>query len=323
MSTNSSASDHDGGIKPKLLLTGATGFVGGALLDRLRGTEPIRCLVRDSAKLDESPESDVEVVEADLSDPSSLDAAFDGIEQAYYLVHSMEDGHSGGFADRDREAVENFVEASNKAGLKRVIYLGGVDNSEEESEHIESRHEVEKILEEGDADLVALRASMVIGAHSDSFLTLVQLVDRLPVLAMPSWREKRSQPVAIDDVLAALDAARTVEPGAYDIAGPDVLRFEELTEGVSELLGKKPRSFPLPFSNSKLEGLVASAVVDADKDLLMPLMAGLHADMVAEPNSLESVFGVKPTPFADAARQALEVLAAEGEVDEVAPAGRA
>ncbi|CAN5392882.1 NAD(P)H-binding protein [soil metagenome] len=318
VSTTSSSSDHDGGIKPKLLLTGATGFVGGAVLDHFRGTEPIRCLVRDASKLDESPSSGVEVAEADLSDPESLEAAFDGIEQAYYLVHSMEAGTADDFAERDREAAQNFVDAGEKAGLKRSIYLGGVTNSGEESEHIESRNEVEQILEDGPADLVALRASMVIGAHSDSFLTLVQLVDRLPVLALPTWKTKLSQPVAIADVVAALHAARTVEPGTYDIGGPEVLTFEELTEIVSGLLGQKHRSFPLPFSNSKLEALVASAVVDADRDLLAPLMAGLHSNLIADDNRLASVFGVEPTPFKEAAHSALEELAAAGEIDEAA-----
>jgi uncharacterized protein YbjT (DUF2867 family) len=298
--------DHHAQSGPKLLLTGATGFVGGEMLKRLRGEEPVRCLVRDASRLEGG--DGVEVVEADLSDRGSLDAAFKDIECAYYLVHSMEAGTADDFADRDREAAENFVAAGKEAGVRRAVYLGGVTSSGEASEHIKSRNEVEEILEQGFPEFVALRASMVVGARSDSFLTLVQLVDRLPVLAMPNWRDKLSQPVAIDDVTGALIAALDIHPGVYDIGGPDILTFEELTEVVSELLGQEHRSFPLPFSSSKLEGLLASAIVDADRDLLTPLMAGLHSNLVADQNCLRRVFEIEPTPFETAARKAIEQL---------------
>jgi uncharacterized protein YbjT (DUF2867 family) len=289
-----------------LLLTGATGFVGGELLSALRSRERVRCLVRDASKLQDA--EGLETVEADLGEPDSLEPALEGVREVYYLVHSMEPGVEGGFAERDRQAAQNFCEIAGRCGVHRTIYLGGVTGSGEQSEHLSSRNEVEEILRECSDEFVALRASMIVGAGSDSFGTLVQLVDRLPALLFPTWRERRVQPVAIEDVVAALVAARDVPPGTYEVAGPDVLTLEEMTKIVAELLGEEHRSLSLPFSNSKLEAAAASAVVDADRELLEPLLEGLHEDLLVEKNALEDVFGVEPTAFVEAARAALKTM---------------
>ena len=289
-----------------LLLTGATGFVGGELLRALRSGERVRCLVRDASKLQDS--DGLDTVEADLGEPDSLEPALEGVREVYYLVHSMEPGVEGGFAEQDRQAAENFCDIAGRCGVQRTIYLGGVTGSGEQSEHLSSRGEVEDILRECSEEFVALRASMIVGAASASFGTLVQLVDRLPALLLPTWREHRVQPVAIEDVVAALVAARDVPPGAYEIAGPDILTFEEMTEVVAELLGQAHRSLSLPFSSSKIEATAASAVVDADRELLEPLLEGLHEDLLVENNALQAVLGVEPTPFVDAARSALEAM---------------
>ena len=287
-----------------LLLTGATGFVGGHLLAGLLEAGPVRCLVRDGSKL--FRDRGVQAIQADLLEQESLRPALEGMEEVYYLVHSMEPGVGDGFADQDRRAAENFAAIAAECGIRRTIYLGGVQATEGSSEHIESRNEVEQLLAGAGEEFVALRASMIVGAGSASFKTLVQLVSRLPVMPLPSWRERRSQPVAIADVVAALVAARDVEPGVYEIAGPDLLTFERMTEVVAKLLETEHRSFALPFSSSALESRAAGAVVDADQELLEPLMAGLHSDLVVEENALEPVFGVIPTPFAEAARVAIE-----------------
>ncbi len=294
---------------PTLLLTGATGFVGGELLRALRDQVQMRLLVRDPSGMDLP-----NVVQADLSDRNSLEAALEGMEEAYYLVHSMEPGATGGFAEADRDAATNFAAVASSCGLRRTIYMGGVVDEEGESEHLDSRREVEQILAEAAPELVVLRASMIVGAASGSFRSLVQLVDRMPVLLLPNWRDRRSQPVAIEDVVSALIAARDVEPGVYNVAGPDEISFERMTEVVAELLGQRHRSIPMPFSNSKLEGAAASVVADADSELLQPLMAGLHSNLIVTDNSLAKVFGVEPTSFEDAARAAIMAM------EEVEPA---
>ncbi len=288
----------------KILITGATGFVGGELLERLRSREAVRVLVRDAAKLEDG--EGIDVVEGDMDDSAAVERACADVSVAYYLVHSMEPGTDDGFAERDRELARTFCEAAERAGVDRIVYLGGVDPGGETSEHLESRHEVEELLGAGDAELVVLRASMIVGARSDSFRTLAQIVRRLPVLALPTWRETRTQPVAIADVVAALDHARTVTPGTYDVAGPDELTIAAMVERIGELdSGTPPRSFRLPISSARLEGAAAALVTDADREVLQPLMAGLHEDLVVTDNALESVFGVTPTPFDEAAAAAL------------------
>lgn len=294
-------------LPPTLLLTGATGFVGGELLRGLRDRVQMRLLVRDPSRIDLP-----NVVQADLSDRGSLRAALEGMEEAYYLVHSMEPGASGGFAEADREAARNFAAVGAQCGLRRTIYLGGVVDEDGDSEHLDSRREVEEILTGSAPELVVLRASMIVGAASGSFRSLVQLVDRMPVLLLPNWRERRSQPVGIEDVVSALIAAREVEPGTYEIAGPDEITFERMTEVVAEVLGQRHRSLSMPFSNSKLEGAAASVIADADSELLQPLMAGLHSNLLVEDNALRNVFGIEPTPFGEAARLA---IAGMGEID--------
>ncbi len=286
--------------KATILLTGATGFVGGELLARLGEGSPLRCLVRDASRLHSGAES----VEADLSDAGSLRPALEKIEEVFYLVHSMEPG-ADGFAERDREAAENYARVAAECGVRRTIYLGGIAPGDGQSEHLDSRLEVERVLAEATPEFVGLRTSMIVGARSASFRTLVQLVDRLPVLALPSWRDTCTQPIAISDVVACLDAARSVPPGTYDVAGPDTLSLEAITEVVSDLLGQSRRSFPLPFTSSRLEAALSAAVTGEDRELLEPLMAGLQLDLLTSDNAAKSVFGVDPTPFRNAAADAI------------------
>lgn len=290
------------------LITGATGFVGRHLLAELEGTVPVRCLVRDPDNLDERP--GVEVVAADLADRDDLRSALAGVDCAYYLVHSMEAGGDDDFAERDRRLATNLAQEAGRAGVRRLVYLGGIAAEGDSSEHLDSRHEVEDILAGFGGEFVALRAAMIVGAGSASFDALAQIVERLPVLALPTWRDRLCQPVAIDDVIAALAASRTVAPGTYEVGGPDRLTFAAMTERIAELQGRTPRSIPLPFTNSRLEGAAAALVTSQDRELLTPLMAGLDADLVVDDNALPTVFDVRPTPFAEAAAKALGVTAA-------------
>jgi uncharacterized protein YbjT (DUF2867 family) len=249
-------------------------------------------------------------VEADLSDPRSLATALEGMDEVYYLVHSMEPGGGQGFAERDRVAAENYVGVALEAGVRRTIYLGGIGSDDEPSEHLASRREVERILGGAGPELVVLRASMIVGAGSASFGTLARIVSRMPVLAMPSWRNRVTQPIAIADVVACLIEARNVEPGTYEIAGPDTFTFEEMTKVIADLLGETHRSVPLPFSDSRLEAAAASLVTGEERALLEPLMAGLDGDLTVRGTSVRDVFGVEPIPFADAAREAIDAMRA-------------
>ena len=292
--------------RASVLLTGASGFVGGALLPALADLGSLRCLVRDATRLEKGVRS--LAVEADLSDADSLVPALEGMDEVYYLVHSMEPGGGESFSDRDRVAAENYARMAIKAGVKRTIYLGGVGADDEESEHLGSRREVEGILEDSSPEFVALRASMIVGAGSASFGTLVRIVSRLPVLALPTWRNRKTQPVAIDDVVACLVRARDVEPGIYELGGADTLTFEEMTEVIADLLGDKHRSIGLPFSSSLLEAAAASVVTGEDRELLEPLMAGLDGDLLVHHNAVRDVFGVEPTPFAKAAAAAIALM---------------
>jgi uncharacterized protein YbjT (DUF2867 family) len=294
-----------------VLVTGATGYIGSQLLERLGGEDVrLRALVRDASRF-EAPEGvEVQTVEADLFDADSLAPALQGVDIAYYLVHSM-DG-SGDLAEQDREAATNYVRAATEAGVRRTIYMGavGYDPDGGSSEHLNSRHEVEEILcDEGTPETVVVRASMVVGAGSGSFKTLVQMVDRLPVLATAPWRDARSQPIGIEDVLSCLVAARTVDPGRYEIAGADELTVEELMREIARQLDKPYHAVPVPITVPKIEGAIASVVADEDRGLITSLLEGLGDDLVVERNDAGPVFGVTPASFPDAAAEAIHQIA--------------
>ena len=305
-------SSRPGNDSGAVLLTGATGYIGGKLLAELLDQQVVlRALVRDAARLPQAvTDRALEVVTADLADEVTLHEALEGVDQAFYLVHSMEPGVAGGFAERDRSAAQNYAKCASAAGVRRTIYLGGVSPEGAASEHLASRREVEDILATATPEFVGIRASMIVGGGSGSFRTLVQIVDRLPVLPLPSWRDRHTQPIAVADVVRCLALARTVEPGVYEIAGDEAPSFEEMTRVVAEALGRPHRSFPLPVSDARVESAAAAVVSDADRELLEPLMAGLHEDLLVRRNAIREVFGIEPIPFGEAVRVALEEMRA-------------
>src|SRR6185369_364936 len=190
----------------RVLLTGATGYIGGRLLRRFeqRG-RPVRCLVRQPARLGPT-HSTTDVVQGDCLDERTFDRALTGIDTAYYLVHSMAAGRD--FAEADRRAAENFGRAAARAGVRRIVYLGGlVDPTASRSRHLESRAETGDALRAGGVPVVEFRAGVVVGAGSLSFKMIQALVERLPVMICPRWIATLTQPIAIDDVLAYLEAA--------------------------------------------------------------------------------------------------------------------
>src|SRR4051812_31343034 len=201
--------------RPSILLTGGSGYVGGRLIPLLekQGVR-LRCLARSPEKMRSRVQPGTEVVQGDVLDPASLDRALQGVQTAYYLVHLM--SGSKDFEREDRQAATNFAQAATKAGVQRIVYLGGLgdDADPKLSPHLRSRHEVGELLRASGVETVEFRASLVIGTGSLSFALVKALTDRLPVMLCPRWLTPPTQPVAVDDVLAYLLAARALPPGA-------------------------------------------------------------------------------------------------------------
>jgi uncharacterized protein YbjT (DUF2867 family) len=207
----------------RVLLSGATGYVGGRLLRKLEESgRPVRCMVRRPETLSGRATEQTEIVYGDVLEPDCLEEAFAGVTAAYYLVHSM--AASGPFAGADRRGAENFAAAARESGVSRIVYLGGLGAEDDLSTHLESRHEVGRILRESGVPTIEFRASVVIGSGSASFEIVRSLVDRSPVLLIPRWVVSRTQPIAVEDVLAYLLAALDLEleeSRLFEIGGPD------------------------------------------------------------------------------------------------------
>ena len=292
------------------LIAGATGYVGSlltkALVDQGR---PVRALARRPPAVE--PGRMVEIVRGDVVNDEGLDAALEGCDVAYYLVHSMEAGTTS-FEARDRVAAENFVAACRRMGVDRVVYLGGIHPSGPLSPHMRSRLEVERILMEGLPAATGLRASIVIGAGSPSFRLMVRLIERIPVLPLPPWRDVRTQPVAEPDVIECLVRTPLIAAAAgrsIDIVGPDVLSYSEILRGIAAELGIDRPEVELPIFTPPAFAAVASRIAGADVDLVRGLMGSLGSDVLPRSEraaqEIEDLYNVRPLPFVRAVRRAL------------------
>src|SRR5947209_89410 len=215
--------------RPLILLTGGSGYVGGRLIPLLeqQGVR-LRCLARSPEKMRSRVQPGTEIVPGDVLDPASLDRALRGVHTAYYLVHLM--SGSKDFEKEDRQAATNFAQTAKNAGVRRIIYLGGLgdDADPKLSPHLRSRHEVGKILRDSGVETLEFRASLVIGTGSLSFDRVKSLTDRLPVMLCPRWLTTPTQPIAVDDVLAYLLAGKDSPPGescVFEISSPDVTTY--------------------------------------------------------------------------------------------------
>jgi uncharacterized protein YbjT (DUF2867 family) len=296
---------------PPVLITGASGYVGAGLISRLqRGGVDVRAFARDPARVEAAGVTGVPVVTGDAVTGAGLDEALDGVEVAYFLIHSMEAGANGSFASLERRAAEQFVEAAARAGTRRVVYLGGlVPSGAAASPHLSSRLEVERTLLAGTPEAVALRASIVIGARSRSFRFLVRLVERLPVMALPAWRENRTAPIDGRDVLTFLERAGTSEaidgPVSLDIAGPEVVSYAQLIERIRDAMLLHRPTISLGFSLTPVASIVAAAIAGEDHGLIGPLMGGLETDLLPRDDRAAPLLGVRLHSFDAAVERAL------------------
>lgn len=291
----------------RLLVAGATGFIGGRLARALRPEHEVRCLVRDRSRATELEAAGCEVVEGDALDAASLGGIADGIDVAYYLIHSMGRGGDAGYAERDARAASNFAEALTAAGVSRCIYLGGLGRPK--SEHLRSRHETAQVLSRHGPPLTYFRAGMVVGAASESFRTLRALVERLPVMIAPGWLRTPTQPIAAADAIAYLAQAPEVQASAgreIEIGGPDVLAYGEMLDRMADALGirRRPR-VPVPILTPWLSSLWIGLVTPVDAGVARPLVEGLSTKTVVEDRSGMDLFGIEPVSFDAALREAL------------------
>jgi uncharacterized protein YbjT (DUF2867 family) len=241
----------------RVLLTGATGYVGGRLLRKLEESGlAVRCMVRRPEALSGRAAEQTEIVQGDVLEPASLQESLAGVTVAYYLVHSM--AASEPFAGADRRGAENFAAAARESGVGRIVYLGGLGADQDLSTHLESRHEVGRILRESGVPTIEFRASVVIGSGSVSFEIVRGLVDRSPLLLMPRWVVSRTQPIGIEDVLAYLLAALTVEleeSRLFEIGGPDRVAYADLMREYARQVGLRRAVIRVPFATPRISGL--------------------------------------------------------------------
>ena len=299
----------DGESGPPILLTGGSGYVGGRLIPLLeRGGVRLRCLARDVEKLRPRVRPGTEVVPGDVLDPASLDLALRGVETAYYLVHLM--SGSGDFEEQDRRAAANFADASRRAGVRRIIYLGGLgdDSGPELSPHLRSRHEVGRLLRESGVETVEFRAGMVVGAGSTSYQLMKALTDRLPVMLCPRWLATPTQPIAVDDVLAYLLAARELPPGEsriFEIGSPDVVTYGDLIREYARQNGLRRWLISVPVLTPYLSGLWLALVTPATYAIGRHLIEGLKNPTVVRDGAALAAFSLRPLGVTEAIRRAI------------------
>jgi uncharacterized protein YbjT (DUF2867 family) len=303
----------------EILLTGASGFVGSQLLpELLRDGHAVRAMTRDPARLRAQAgrsSRGLQVVRGDAVSGDGLRRALAGVELAYYLIHSMEPGAGGrgnhGFVERELLAAENFAQVARAAGVRRIVYLGGLvprwSSRSARSRHLESREAVESVLLSAVPDSLALRASIVIGAGSRSFRLLVRLVERMPVLALPSWERFRTQPIDERDVIAMLRAAvdSPISGEVLEVGGPDVLSYGEMLERIADAMLIGRPAVRMRVSMTPLAGRLAAAIAAEHPELVLPLMEGLQGDLIARDDRAAERLGVRLHSFDSAVAHAL------------------
>ncbi|MFE6050466.1 SDR family oxidoreductase [Kitasatospora sp. NPDC056446] len=286
--------DEQAPAGPRCLVTGATGYIGGRLVPELLAAgHRVRCLARDPGRLRDQPwRAEVEAVVGDVTRPDSLDGAFDGVDTAYYLVHSL--GTGPDFEDTDRRAARAFARAAARAGVSRIVYLSGLLPAGVPeaalSPHLRSRAEVGRVLRSAGVPTAELRAAVIIGSGSASFEMLRYLTERLPVMVTPRWVDTRIQPIAVRDVLAYLVAAAALPPEAdraFDIGGPDVLTYRLMMRRYARAAGLPGRLIvSVPVLSPRLSSLWVGLVTPVPGPLARPLVESLRHEVVCHEHDI-------------------------------------
>jgi len=291
-----------------VLVTGATGYVGGRLRRRLeeRGLR-VRCLARRAGGLAPRLAPGTEVVEGDALQPATLDAALAGVDTAYYLIHSM--GADADFREQDRAAAENFGRAARRAGVRRIVYLGGLGHGEGLSAHLASRQEVGDVLRGSGVPVIELRASIVIGSGSLSFEMVRALVERLPLMITPRWVEVEAQPIAIDDLLAYLVEALDlpVEDRIFEIGGADRVSYGDLMREYARQRGLRRAMIRVPLLTPRLSSLWLGLITPVYARIGRKLVESIRHPTVVRDSGALAAFRVRPRGMREAIAAAVRI----------------
>jgi len=295
----------------RTLVTGVSGYVGAAVARRLlRDGHDVRGFARSRARVAAAGVELDELVLGDAITGAGLERAMDGVEVAYYLIHSMEGAAAGAFAESELRAAKAFADAAAAAGVRRVVYLGGlVPAGAPLSRHLGSRLAVESSLLDAVPEAIALRASIVIGARSRSFRFLVRLIERMPVIALPAWRERSTAPIDGRDMLEYLTRAATapaeLSGRSWDIGGPDVMTYAAMIARIADALMVRRPALGLGVSLTPVASVVAAAIAGEDPALIEPLMESLEHDLLPRDGDAAGAFGVRLHGFDAAVERAL------------------
>ncbi len=296
------------GSPGRVLVFGASGYIGTHLVARLGQLQrPVRASARNREVLEGRGWEGVERVEADALKPETLAPVLSGVDVAYYLVHSMAAGQH--FAHLDLEAAENFRRAAEQAGVRRIVYLGGLIPSNPVSEHLRSREETGDCLRAGKVPVTEIRAGMIVGPGSAAFEVIRDLVNHLPVMVTPRWVRTRSSPIALDNLLDYLLRVPYFEATAgksYDVAGPDVLTYEAIMRQYGEVVGRHPLIIPVPVLSPRLSSYWLRLVTSVPTNIARALIEGLKQDVVANDAPIRQLIPLSLLTFKESVRATLD-----------------
>lgn len=293
----------------RILVAGATGYIGSLLLPRLRERgETVRCLARTPNKLEHLSDAQVEIVEANVLKRETLTPALRDVDTAYYLIHSM--GAGGDFHERDITGARNFAEAADETGVNRIIYLGGLarDEGTELSEHLKSRQEVGRVLGSTGVPVTELRASIIIGSGSASFEIIQDLVDKLPLMITPKWVQSRCEPIAVDDVLGYLEGCLD-EPETtgktLEIGSGEVYTYADMMQVVAKMMGRSIYMIQVPVLTPRLSAYWLNLITSVPMQVAYPLVEGLRNDSYCTDRRIKSLIPRELATFREGLLKAL------------------